>query len=358
MLPESNAFALKLEGKPGICTPANNFCNGGVVQPPRVYHPGPRQRAPEQTSQQKARNLNVIGDAAMKSGNWGKAIKYYKKVLNLRPGDETIKAKIEQAENAIRRENAVAIHNRGIERLKKQDIKGGIRLLEQALQVFPLPETKRELEKARQRLRNAQIKTLSQKTETQNKEFHAGMEKSIDQITEKLKGKGIGASSNSAMDQLRQVNRDSTRAQGAGLSLTILELNAGKKESGCTVDGSCPDSIGGNLKTTPLKGEKPVLPAAQGAAVSNDRVIRALEKKVSSLDRQIKKARDPRKKQKLLKSYIFHLKEQSRLLTDEISKEKDPVKRGRLINKQSAVNSKKATQEMKRMDLSVKLSGG
>lgn len=324
---------------------------------PPVRRSGPRKPTPKQTRQQKVRNLTVLGDKAMEDGNWGKAIKYFNQALNLIPGDESVKARIERAEKAIRRENAVEIHNRGIERLKNQDYEGAIKLLEQALQKFPLPETKRELKNARQRQRNAQIKALTHQTEIKKEKFQGGMKKSIDRISAKLKRSGVGATSNSALNQLRQMSQDGITAKKAGLDLKILELNAGKKKSGCTVDGSCPDSIGDNLSATSIKDTKPALPAVQGAAVSNDRVIRALDQEISSLDRQIKKIRDPRKKQELLKSQIFHLNEQSRLLEGEISREKDPVKRAHMINKQSAVNSKKATQEIQRLDLSIKGPG-
>ncbi len=138
-------------GAPVSCSDGPSSGNRNTNYPPPNTRPNK-----EQIRQQNIRNLKVLGDTAMRKGNWEEAIKYYKQALNLSPGDESIKAKIKQAESAIRRENAVAIHNRGIERLNMQDINGGIKLLEQALQEFPLPATKQELKKAKQRQLDAQ----------------------------------------------------------------------------------------------------------------------------------------------------------------------------------------------------------
>ncbi len=95
-------------------------------------------------------------------------------------------------------------------------------------------------------------------------------------------------------------------------------------------------------------------PIGNAGPVELAKIDRYLDKNINSLDQQIRGARNPEQKSKLLEQQVQMLEQQAKVLEQSIRKEKDPLKRGELINKQTHARSKKQVREIELMDLSVR----
>ncbi len=95
-------------------------------------------------------------------------------------------------------------------------------------------------------------------------------------------------------------------------------------------------------------------PIGNAGPVELAKIDRYLDKNIHSLDQRIRQAGNPDQKSKLLEKQIQMLAQQAEVLEQSIKKESDPVKRGKLINRQTFANSKKQVREIELMDLSVR----
>ncbi|MFQ5912045.1 MAG: tetratricopeptide repeat protein [Nitrospinota bacterium] len=120
-------------------------------------------------------------------------------------------------------------------------------------------------------------------------------------------------------------------------------------------DSRQPFDLGPDVSPGSSGVELPKVPSIRNAGpVAIAKVIKALDRKIHSLDREIDRERNLEKKTKLLEEQIYALDKQSEFLEQSIKKEKDPIKRSKLINKQTSVNSKKRTREIELIDVPVR----
>ena len=81
------------------------------------------------TRKREAFNLNKKGNQAYRSGNWGKAISYYKKALRRSPNDSVIRQNLTNAKNALAEENL----RKGEEEDRKREV---VKLKEKGNQAY------------------------------------------------------------------------------------------------------------------------------------------------------------------------------------------------------------------------------
>ena len=127
--------------KSDICGSWNNYCRGGSsgsgssYEPSYdepYYDPGPTQ---EQIRAQKADELNSLGLAAKRRGDYEAAIGYYRQALEYDPTNEIIRSNLGKAQNKL-----------GLQAYEREDwdYAAAVRLFEQALQNKPDSEAIRQ----------------------------------------------------------------------------------------------------------------------------------------------------------------------------------------------------------------------